>query len=238
MYSWNTQKISINDNGKIKTISPFFLVSDDKAHLFDNGSYTNLGSIFNVEELKAISENIEAVTGDIRDVIASKTEQLINMQEQLDSVLNKLSIMDDKMEELENIKNKYLEMLDKSNEYYNKVSVEMEEYIDKYNIFQKSIDEKIKEAEFSYNKAKVNISDLMEQAENKTAAKYTAFRLKMDNIYNKYINEVINRENECKKYAQTSKKWASNPINLPVEDGKYSARHYALLNKNQGVANE
>lgn len=41
LYSWNTQKISINDNGKIKTISPFFLVSDDKAHLFENSSYTD-----------------------------------------------------------------------------------------------------------------------------------------------------------------------------------------------------
>ena len=67
---------------------------------------------------------------------------------------------------------------------------------------EKTLDRKIKEAEFSFNKAQVNISDLMEQAENKVAAKYMAVRLNMDNIYNKYINAVSAKTDECKKYAE------------------------------------
>ena len=88
LYSWNTQKIQVNDNGKIKAISPFFLVSDDKAHLFNSSHYTNLGSIFNIQELKAVSDNIEMVTNDIKDIVAEKTENLINIYETAENSLN------------------------------------------------------------------------------------------------------------------------------------------------------
>ena len=77
----------------------------------------------------------------------------------------------------------------------------------------------------------------MEQAENKVAAKYMAVRLNMENIYNKYINAAANHTDKCRQYAEISKKWASNPVNIPVENGEYSARHYAAITKNKEIAN-
>lgn len=238
LYSWNTQKISINDNGKIKTISPFFLVSDDKAHLFENNSYTDLGSFFNIGELKALSSNIEMVTNDIKDIVAEKTNNLINMQETIENTLNQLAAVQNTMQEIKNLKNEYVKIINQAEEYKKSIQEETEKYMEMLSMFQKDTDTKIKEAEFSFNKAHVNISDLMEQAENKVAAKYMAVRLNMDNIYNKYINAVSAKTDESKKYAEISKKWACSPVNVPVENGSYSALHYAATIKNQGAVNE
>lgn len=238
LYSWNTQKISINDNGKIKTISPFFLVSDDKAYLFENSSYTDLGSIFNIEELKAVSSNIEMVTSDIKDIVAEKTDNLVNMQETIENALNQLSEIQKNIQEIENLKAEYIKIINQAEEYKKFIQEETEKYMNQLSLFQENTDTKIKEAEFSFNKAKVNISDLMEQAENKVAAKYMAVRLNMDNIYNKYINAVSAKTDECRKYAEISKKWACSPVNVPVENGSYSALHYAALINNKGAANE
>lgn len=238
LYSWNTQKISINDNGKIKTISPFFLVSDDKAYLFENSSYTDLGSIFNIDELKAVSSNIEMVTSDIKDIVAEKTDNLINMQESIENALNQLSEIQKSLQEIENLKSEYIKIIQKAEEYKKSIQEETEKYLNQLSLFQKNTDTKIKEAEYSFNKAQVNISDLMEQAENKVAAKYMAVRLNMDNIYNKYINAVSSKTDECRKYAEISKKWACSPVNIPVENGSYSALHYAALINSKGAANE
>lgn len=78
----------------------------------------------------------------------------------------------------------------------------------------------------------------MEQVENKVGAKYMAVRLNMDNIYNKYINAVSSKTDECKKYADLSKKWACSPLNIPVENGLYSALHYAKISSSKGYLNE
>lgn len=238
LYSWNTQKISINDNGKIKTISPFFLVSDDKAYLFENSSYTDLGSIFNIDELKAVSSNIEMVTSDIKDIVAEKTDNLINMQESIENALNQLSEIQKSLQEIENLKSEYIKIIQKAEEYKKSIQEETEKYLNQLSLFQKNTDTKIKEAEYSFNKARVNISDIMEQAENKVVAKYMAVRLNMDNIYNKYINAVSSKTDECRKYAEISKKWACSPVNIPVENGSYSALHYAALINSKGAANE
>lgn len=238
LYSWNTQKISINDKGKIKTISPFFLVSDDKAHLFENSSYTDLGTIFNIEELKAISLNIESVTNDIKDVVTEKTNNLINMQETLENAVNQLKTVEKSIQEIEQLKNEYIKIINQAEAYKNSIQEETEKYMEKLTAFQKNNDKKIKDTEFAFNKTKVNISDIMEQAENKVAAKYMAVRLNMDNIYNKYINAVSAKTDECKKYAEASKKWACAPVNMPVENGSYSAFHYASLIKSKVAANE
>lgn len=238
LYSWNTQKISINDNGKIKTISPFFLVSDDKAHLFENSSYTDLGAVFNIDELKAVSANIEMITNDIKDIVAEKTNNFINMQEAVENAVNQLAAVEKSIQEIENLKNEYIKIINQAEEYKNSIKQETEKYIATLTAFQQDTDRKIKEAEFSFNKAQVNISDLMEQAENKVAAKYMAVRLNMDNIYNKYINAVSAKTDECKKYAEISKKWACAPLNVPVENGCYSALHYAAVIKTKGAANE
>lgn len=237
IYSWNTQKISINDNGKIKTISPFFLVSDDKAHLFENSSYTDLGTVFNIDELKAVASNIEMVTSDIKDIVAEKTNNLISMQETVENAVKQLTEVEKSIQEIENLKNEYVKIINQAEEYKKSIQEETEKYMETLSAFQKDTDSKIKEAEFSFNKAQVNISDLMEQAENKVAAKYMAVRLNMDNIYNKYINAVSNKTDECRKYAEISKKWACAPLNVPVENGCYSALHYASVIKNQVAAN-
>lgn len=237
IYSWNTQKISINDNGKIKTISPFFLVSDDKAYLFENDNYTDLGNLFNIDELKSVASHIEMVVNDIKDITAEKTENLVNISDKVENSIKQLETIEIRLKEIETLKTEYLNMISKAEEFKNSIQQAAEKYLEKLLLFQENTDIKIKNAEFSFNKAKVNITDLMEQAENKVAAKYMNIRLNMDNMYNKYINAVTNKTNECKKYAEISKKWACSPVNIPVENGSYSALHYAALLNNKGAVN-
>ena len=237
IYSWNTQKISINDNGQIKTIAPFFLVSDDKAALFENNNFTEIGSFFNIDEIKQISSDITAVSENINNTINEKTANLLLLQEKVENTFNKIENMIKELDELKSIKDTFLEINKKAEENYNNIKQETAKYIEQLSEFQNNTDEKIKSAETAFNKAKVDISDLMEQAENKVAAKYMAVRLNMENIYNKYINAAANHTDKCRQYAETSKKWATNPVNSPVENGEYSARHYAALAKNKEIVN-
>lgn len=237
IYSWNSQQISINDNGQIKNISPFFLVSDDKAYLFYSDNYTDLGDIFNIEEIKNISLNIQKLVNNIKNEMVEKINHISQVENKLDNALNEINNLMIDLKQIKAIKIKQEEIKNNIDEKYNMIQTEINKHIEKIENFQKITDEKIKEANFAFNKASVNISDLIDQAENKTVAKYMATRINMDNIYNKYINQIVNKMSECKKYAEISKKWACNPINMPVENTDYSAKHYAVIVKNQAVQN-
>ena len=130
------------------------------------------------------------ITNDIKDIVAEKTNNFINMQEAVENAVNQLAAVEKSIQEIENLKNEYIKIINQAEEYKNSIKQETEKYIATLTAFQQDTDTKIKEAKFSFNKAQVNISDLMEQAENKVAAKYMAVRLNMDDIYNQYITAV------------------------------------------------
>ena len=100
IYSWNSQKISINDNGKIKTISPFFMVDENKSHLFQNSNFTEIANIFNIEEMQNISSNMQMIMGDLKDEIINKTQDLFSMQEKLEETILKIKQIDEKIKEI------------------------------------------------------------------------------------------------------------------------------------------
>ena len=88
IYSWNSQKISINDNGKIKTLSPFLLVDENKAHLFNDNSFTNISDILNVEEMQNISQNIKLVISDFKDEIMEHNNEINAFKENVNNAFN------------------------------------------------------------------------------------------------------------------------------------------------------
>ena len=109
----------------------------------------------------------------------------------------------------------------------------LKEYETKIDEKEQNIQENIKNIEKNINTLSVKTSDILEQAENKMASKYFNMRLSLEKIYEKYMAEIKNNAQICQKYAENSKKWATNPINIPVESNLYSARHYALLRKKE-----
>lgn len=229
IYSWNSQKISINDNGKIKTISPFFMVDENKSHLFQNSNFTEIANIFNIEEMQNISSNMQMIMGDLKDEIINKTQNLFSMQEKLEETILKINQIDEKIKEINEVKEKY----DKTLENMENIFENLKEYETKIDEKEQNIQENIKNIEKNINTLSVKTSDILEQAENKMASKYFNMRLSLEKIYEKYIAEIKNNAQICQKYAETSKKWATNPINIPVENNLYSARHYALLRKKE-----
>lgn len=229
IYSWNSQKISINDNGKIKTISPFFMVDENKSHLFQNSNFTEIANIFNIEEMQNISSNMQMIMGDLKDEIINKTQDLFSMQEKLEETILKINQIDEKIKEINEVKEKY----DKTLENMENIFEKLKEYEDKIDEKEQNIQENIKNIEKNINTLSVKTSDILEQAENKMASKYFNMRLSLEKIYEKYMAEIINNAQICQKYAENSKKWATNPINIPVENNLYSARHYALLRKKE-----
>lgn len=229
IYSWNSQKISINDNGKIKTISPFFMVDENKSHLFQNSNFTEIANIFNIEEMQNISSNMQMIMGDLKDEIINKTQDLSSMQEKLEETILKINQIDEKIKEINEVKEKY----DKTLEKMENIFENLKEYETKIDEKEKNIQENIKNIEKNINTLSVKTSDILEQAENKMASKYFNMRLSLEKIYEKYIAEIKNNAEICQKYAENSKKWATNPINIPVESNLYSARHYALLRKKE-----
>ena len=229
IYSWNSQKISINDNGKIKTISPFFMVDENKSHLFQNSNFTEIANIFNIEEMQNISSNMQMIMGDLKDEIINKTQDLFSMQEKLEETILKINQIDEKIKEINEVKEKY----DKTLENMENIFENLKEYENKIDEKEQNIQENIKNIEKNINTLSVKTSDILEQAENKMASKYFNMRLSLEKIYEKYIAEIKNNAQICQKYAENSKKWATNPINIPVENNLYSARHYALLRKKE-----
>lgn len=229
IYSWNSQKISINDNGKIKTISPFFMVDENKSHLFQNSNFTEIANIFNIEEMQNISSNMQMIMGDLKDEIINKTQDLFSMQEKLEETILKINQIDEKIKEINEVKEKY----DKTLENMENIFENLKEYETKIDEKEQNIQENIKNIEKNINTLSVKTSDILEQAENKMASKYFNMRLSLEKIYEKYIAEIKNNAQICQKYAENSKKWATNPINIPVENNLYSARHYALLRKKE-----
>lgn len=229
IYSWNSQKISINDNGKIKTISPFFMVDENKSHLFQNSNFTEIANIFNIEEMQNISSNMQMIMGDLKDEIINKTQDLFSMQEKLEETILKINQIDEKIKEINEVKEKY----DKTLENMENIFEKLKEYETKIDEKEQNIQENIKNIEKNINTLSVKTSDILEQAENKMASKYFNMRLSLEKIYEKYMAEIKNNAEICQKYAENSKKWATNPINIPVENNLYSARHYALLRKKE-----
>lgn len=229
IYSWNSQKISINDNGKIKTLSPFFMVDENKSHLFQNSNFTEIANIFNIEEMHNISSNMQMIMGDLKDEIINKTQDLFSMQEKLEETILKINQIDEKIKEINEVKEKY----DKTLENMENIFENLKEYETKIDEKEQNIQENIKNIEKNINTLSVKTSDILEQAENKMASKYFNMRLSLEKIYEKYIAEIKNNAEICQKYAENSKKWATNPINIPVESNLYSARHYALLRKKE-----
>lgn len=225
IYSWNSQKISINDNGKIKTLSPFFLVDENKAHLFNDNSFTNISDILNVEEMQNISQNIKLVISDFKDEIMEHNNEINAFKENVNNAFNKLSQIENTLNEINIIKAKYEEMLSNINKMYE----DIKNIYDKIEVKEKNITENFSNLEKNTAVLSSKTSDILEQAENKMASKYFNMRLSLENIYEKYINEIKKHNTSCQKYSEISKKWASNPLNIPVEENLYSARHYALL---------
>lgn len=231
--SWNTQKISINDNGKIRTLSPFFLVSDEYMHLFNSNNFTEVGNIFNIEEMQNISSNMQMIMGDLKDEIINKTQDLFSMQEKLEETILKINQIDEKIKAINEVKEKY----DKTLENMENIFENLKEYENKINEKEKNIQENIKNIEKNISTLSVKTSDMLEQAENKMASKYLNMRLSLEKIYEKYIEEIKQNVQSSQKYAGICKKWASNPLNIPVEKNLYSARHYALLRSKKEVKN-
>ncbi len=238
LYSWNTQKISVNQNGKIKTLSPFFLVSDEYENIFNNSSFTFLENIFNVEEMQNISKNIETIIGDMKDTITEKTSQLIDYNNQLENMMLKIESMDNIIKKQENIIKQYENMACSTENNYKKITDKAEEIFMKLENKQKESDEKIKKAEHTLNHTKLKLHEISDQAENKITSKYIKMNVTMENMFKKYTDELNKYVDESKANAEISKKWAAEPLNMPVEQGLYSARHYALLLQNRQVDHE
>lgn len=229
IYSWNSQKISINDNGKIKTLSPFFLADESKSHLFNNNSFTEIANIFNVEEMKNISSNMQMIMGDLKDELVNKTQELISLQNTLDETILKINKIDETISEINLIKEKYEQLLKNINQSFENIKA----YEKKLEEKEENIQEKLSSTEKNINTLSVRVSDILEQAENKMASKYFNMRLSLEKVYDKYIEEIKQNALNCQHHAEISKKWASNPLNVPVENSLYSARHYALLRKKE-----
>lgn len=202
IYSWNSQKISINDNGKIKTISPFFMVDENKSHLFQNSNFTEIANIFNVEEMQNISSNMQMIMGDLKDEIINKTQDLFSMQEKLEETILKINQIDEKIKEINEVKEKY----DKTLENMENIFKNLKEYETKIDEKEKNIQENIKNIEKNINTLSVKTSDILEQAENKMASKYFNMRLSLEKIYEKYIAEIKNNAQNMPKICRKQQK--------------------------------
>ena len=217
-------KINIVDGRSEKSFHPFILANEQDSHLFENGNYELIDTVFNINEIKNIQEEIKdfidkfyqkidinKLNSDIKNIYTVEK----NIKEQLEYLQNMKNSLDKSIQTLNNMEEKihitYNSML-------NNITINLEKY---ENIVEESKD--------SQNKMFTYIQKIEKEAGRDILSKYINIKEDLDKEYKKIINELRDIKNDTKLYMDMSRKWAVNPLNIPVGNGEYSAKHYALL---------
>lgn len=228
LYVLDKHKISFMNNGSVHSYKPFILVSDEDCSMFEKSGYTLIDTIFDVDELRLIAEKIENISKDIDNKLSKSMSEYERLNTEIKSFCDYADNLKTNLSSLDNVKeyadNFWHNMENKSSlieEKFKELEKQLYDINENFNEFIE-----IKKAEIN------NFLMLIENAEKDVSERintqYYLMKKEMNDIYNSFHNEADELLKEMRELSDLSRKWAVNPVNVPVEQGKYSARHYAL----------
>lgn len=224
----NKKDVSISINKKVKKYNPFIIIDDEDLQTFLNAGYTEVSELINLAELKDISNNISKKIDTFNNSIASIEETQQELKQQVETINNNIDVINNYKESI----NQLLEYIENKatliNEIYTKVYNINLNADKEINTFKSNIDKVIEEETGIMNN---KLSDMLNNA-NTIINNYDEINKNIDNNIKNIKNELSEIISQAKDDINTSvekcKAWANNPVNIPVEDGLYSAKHYSM----------
>lgn len=225
-----TNKLSISVNSGIKDFYPIYLVPDDMAGVISNlPEVEDIGKLFDIDTIKNISSEIDA---DLQYVQLMR-DAVISIRDNMLKQMNDLAIMQDRILSMINnvnsqqkdIDSRLMETAEISKEVM-KVKLNGEEEANKFlTIINKKQDEITKSSEHLSERIRNEMRDTVNTIENtkeNIEKRFKSAEQSMKNSLNEYTEK-------CNEAVNLAKKWASNPEGVPVDNGLFSAYHYAKL---------
>lgn len=228
LYVLDKHNVSIMDKGVVRTYKPFIIAQDEDSSLFEKSGYVLIDTLFNINDLREISNKIESIYCDVDKKLLDSMSELEILKTDIKSFCDYGSKLKDNLAKIEEVKlyaDNFFQQIDKDKSLIEEKFKELENKLNsKEEDFNKQLD--LKEADLN------NLLILIEKAEKEISerikSQYDLMKQEMTDFYNLFKAEADSILQEMKRLSDLSRKWAVNPINVPVEQGKYSARHYAL----------
>lgn len=228
LYVLDKHKVSLMNNGKVISYQPFIMVNDEDSSLFEKAGYTLADTIFDVTELREISSKIESISKGIEDKLQLNYSELESLKTDIksfcdygDKLKNNLLQIESIKEYAEdfhqNIEDNKIEIAERFKELENRLSIKESDFNKEYDLKTADLNNLLSLIE----KGEIEISERLK-------AQYDLMTRKMVDFYSVFKDEAEKFLEEMRVLTDLSRKWAVNPVNVPVEQGKYSARHYAL----------
>lgn len=224
----NKKDVSISIKGKIKKYSPFIVIQDEDLEYFINAGYTEVSELMNLTEIKELSENINNKVNYFNESITSMESQQKDIQDNIEELQQAVKYINETTLLLDEIKEDITSKYNEIKSIYNKFSKLNLNYIEKINLFNNIIDKATNEQTGKINNM---LNDLLTNVNN-NIDNYKDININIETIINNakidLNNIILQAQKEINMYVDKCKAWANNPVNIPVEDGLYSAKHYSM----------
>lgn len=223
------EKIKFNLGQKNTEYEKIILCSDEDAPFLINAGYKEVSSMYDVEALKTISDEVNKNISSFNEKVSSLESLSSSLNETKTNLDDKLVTYDNKLNELNDLINSFNDKYSNIETIYNKVISFNTDFTLKVEEFNNKI--------ISISKEKIDDADatisLLNNEINKTIQEYVETKDSFTKEIKTLIEQSENNVELSKEYAETSKKWACNPVNVPVENGLYSSLHYSSIQNNK-----
>ena len=227
VFAHKKEIVILTSNGTLKKYSPFLICHDDEAEQLKKIGYEEVSELYNLLQIQALTEEVKAIK---QEIIAEK-ENIKGLKQEIE--LSKASI--------DNYKNEISNYTLKLNDYISTFLHFVNEINSLYQECKEqtiSVEEAVLKFNTEVNKiTSSNIAELETQLtklNNDTATNVSHFKDLTEIFINTHKDSLAQIKDSiatAEEVLATCKKWASNPVGVPVEDNLYSARHYATVNK-------
>lgn len=233
VYVSKSSGVSMLDDGKISAFHPFFLVDEDKEHLFKNENYIPIDTILNPIQLKDTYDKIKKAEREIKETARELKEKTADFSARLDNYEFHVKDIENSVKTVNNIRDETARLLKSIAEEKALLEIKRRET-------DMEFENMIKTAEDLLRAASENITLIAEKAEQKcrgaaleTSENYEKTKRLIRETADEFIKNMDALLVEGRKAADLSKQWACNPANIPIEADLYSARHYAAILKKE-----
>lgn len=228
VYISKNSVLKIASSKGVKVFHPFYIVNDeDIEDMSKLNGLEDIGTLFDLQQLNSMSQEInnkiDKFNENINTIKQAETKTKTLLDEASGNIhrLNKVAevldytqaCIDDTIERLitvtEIVEEIDLNGTEEAETFKSVINKESDRILNNLHTISKSFKEeityKLKEMEAFYNTVNLTLDKKIKDFETK----------------------VERYDTEMKKMLELSKKWACNPANIPVEDGLFSAKHYA-----------
>lgn len=225
----NTIKRSLNRN--IVAYHPFYIIPDEDETFGQLKGMVEVGDMWDIEKIR---NEVSYITG-VKELFLGKNKELQGL----------ISQMNVNLKETLSFYDKAIKMLEDANKLLSDaqtLSKKTDKKLERVEALSVDRKELVKEVEEAVDGIRTTAVGAVVEIANNALNKYNcllqdmdttfkSFNQKVNALHNNIIDKQTESVNACKASETKARQWASESFGTQVEDGKYSALHYATLGK-------